>query len=72
MTQPISNERVEWLRQRAIVLDECIRLASAELHALTSGGAQRDDMLHALRGFNSERMAIAIEVRALQKYGVTP
>jgi len=72
MTKPISNERVEWLKERATILDECIRISSTQMHALTSGGAQRDDLLTALRGFNAERMAIAIELSALKKFGVTP
>lgn len=69
--KPISNERVEWLRERAIILDECIRIAAGEMHALSGGGAQREDLRIALQHFNSERMAIAIEMRAQQKYGVT-
>lgn len=72
MTKPISNERVEWLKARNTILDECIRIAQSEMYAMNGGGAQRDDLTHALREFTTERMAIAIELRALQKFGVAP
>lgn len=72
MTNPISNERVEFLRARIKVIDECIRIAQTEMYALNGGGAQRDDLANALRHFNTERMGIAIELRALEKFGVTP
>lgn len=72
MMKPISNERVEWLRSRTTILDECIRISQSEMYAMNGGGAQREDLTHALRDFSSERIAIAIELRALQKFGVTP
>ena len=72
MTKPISNERVEWLRERMKILDECIRISQTEMYAMSGGGAQRDDLTNALRAFNTERMGIAIELRALNKFGVTP
>src|ERR1051325_10724449 len=61
MMKPISNERVEWLQERAKVVNECARVAQHQMYSLTSGGAQRDDLTNALREFNAERVAIAIE-----------
>jgi len=72
MTHPISNERIEFLQARHKVVSECIRIAQSEMYALSSGGAQRDDLSNALKHFNTEYMAIAIELRALTKFGVTP
>ena len=68
MTKPISHERVVWLRERKLVLDECIRLAQAEMHAMTSGGAMRDDLYNALRQFNVERTTLTIELNALKNH----
>ena len=68
MTHPISNERVEWLQERMKVVHECARIAQSEMHAMTSGGAVRDDLANALKEFNAERIAIAIELRVLQSH----
>ena len=67
MTQPISNERVQWLLARQKVVDECCRAAQAQMHSMQNGGAMRDDLFNALRTFSSERLAIAIELRVLQQ-----
>ena len=64
--KPISHERVLWLRERKLVVDECIRLASAEMYSLT-GGNVRDDLFNTLREFNTERTKIAVELIALEK-----
>ena len=70
--KPISNERVEWLRERHKVVEECARIAASQMHAL-SGGAQREDLRIALQQFNAERIAISVELTVLlQKYNVTP
>lgn len=71
MTHPISNERVEFLNRRAVVVNECIRLAQAEMYSMY-GGAARDDLFNAVRQFTTERTAIAIELRALKELCVTP
>lgn len=71
MTKPISNERVTWLREREIVLNECIRIAQTEMHSMQSGRGVRDDLQNALRNFSAERTANAIEREALLKYGVS-
>ena len=73
MTKPISNERVQWLNERAKVLDECIRIASAKLYAMTSGGGMHGDLQSALRNFREERTAISIELSILiDHFNVTP
>lgn len=72
MSKPISNERVEWMRQRVQVLDECIRISQVEAYALQGGKAQREDLTGALRGFQTERMSLMVELKALEKFGVTP
>ena len=64
--KPISHERVVWLRERQTVLNECIRLAQTDMHAMTSGGAKRDDLYNALRNFNAENIAISVELVALK------
>lgn len=66
--KPISHERVVWLRERKLVVEECIRITSSEMHALTSGGGVRDDLFNALREFNTERTKIAIELAAIEKH----
>jgi len=71
MTNPISNERVTWLKQRSLIVAECIRISQTEMHALQSGGAMRDDLYNALRSFTSEAVAIQIELKALEKYEVS-
>lgn len=71
MTNPISNERVTWLKHRQIIVAECIRISQTEMHSLQSGGAVRDDLYNALRAFTSESIAIQIELKALQKYEVS-
>lgn len=69
---PISNERAEWLRSRAKVLDECIRISETEMYSMNGGGAQRDDLTQAHRAFNSERIQVLIELKALGKFEVRP
>jgi len=64
MTNPISNERVEWLKARAKVLDECIRVTSSQAYSLPQGG-QREDLMSALRAFRVERVSISIELTVL-------
>jgi len=64
MTNPISNERVEWLKARAKVLDECIRVSSSQAYNLPQGG-QREDLMSALRAFRVERVSISIELTVL-------
>lgn len=39
---------------------------------MQSGGAQRDDLLNALRKFNAERIEISIELKVLQGMEVGP
>lgn len=72
MTQPISNERAEWLTKRLKVVEECIRVTQAQMHSMQSGGAMRDDLYAALRTFSAERTTIAIELRVLKELGVAP
>lgn len=72
MTQPISNERLEWLLKRQRVVDECFRIAQSQLFSMQSGGAMRDDMMNAVKTFGAERTTIAIELRVLQNLGVKP
>ena len=66
MTHPISNERVIWLEQRLKVVDECIKMAQAEMYAMNGGGAQRQDLQVSLMNFTAERMSLSIEHRVLQ------
>lgn len=73
MTKPISSERVQWLNERAKVLDECIRITSNTLYNATAGGANFSEMQGVLRTFREERAAISVEVQVLTThFEVTP
>lgn len=71
MTKPISNERVTWLSDRLKVVEACVRFAQLQMYSMTSGGANRQDLQHALLAFSSERNAIMIELHVLREMGVT-
>lgn len=68
MTHPISNERVQWLTDRAKVLDKCIERSTSQMYSMQSGGALRDDLMNVLKRFREERTAVAIEITILNEH----
>jgi histidinol-phosphate/aromatic aminotransferase/cobyric acid decarboxylase-like protein len=65
MTQPISQERITWLRERLKVVEESIRIGTASMYAVQSGGAQRDELQRVVVDLTTERTRIALELRVL-------
>lgn len=71
MTQPISFERVTFLRDRLTVVEACIKIAQSNMYAMQSGGVVRNELQASLMNFNTERFQIMIELRVLEELGVT-
>lgn len=70
MTQPISQERINWLRDRLQVVDESIRVAKASMHmvnGVVAGGSNADELHRVVIDLSIERTRINIELHVLSK-----
>lgn len=70
MTQPISQERINWLRDRLRVVDESIKVAKASMHmvnGVVAGGTNTDELHRVVIDLNIERARINIELHVLNR-----
>lgn len=70
MTKPISQERIDWLRERLRVVDESLKFTRSAMHAANAYVAASHtstELSRVVSELNTERAKIEVELQVLSK-----